>query len=113
MQTLKWFSLRSSPRQKAKWHYRRGMARAKLHQRALAIEDYRMVIQMDGVPPELVAMALYNRALVRLAMGEQDQAIGDLKGVLAMPGAAVRVKTEARRKLLRMDRATERINPEA
>lgn len=85
------------------WHYRRGMARAKLAQHAAALDDYREVIESDHVAASMLAMALYNRALVYDAQGELAAARRDLQRLLEVPGAAERVKTEARRRVLRMD----------
>lgn len=88
--------------------YRRGVVRARLHKHDAAVEDYTAVIRLDRAPTDIVAMALYNRALVHHAKGNNACAIEDLGAVLHMPAAAGRIKTEARRKLLRMERAAER-----
>jgi hypothetical protein len=53
-------------------------------------------------------MALYNRALILWSAGDEQQAIKDLQRVLEISGASEQVKTEARRKLLRIERTTER-----
>ncbi len=83
--------------------HRRGMVRAKLHQNGLAIEDYMTVIEMAVAPASIRAMALYNRALVYYAMSNESEAIDDLKKVLLMTNATEHIRTEARRKLVRME----------
>ena len=88
----------------AKWIYRRGMLRAKLRKNQLAIVDYTTVIEMAEVPAGIRAMALYNRALVYHATSFELEAVSDLHKVLEMTGATGQVKTEARRKLVRLNR---------
>lgn len=89
--------------------YQRGMLRAKLHNHDAALADYTAVIEMADAPANLQAMALYNRSLVYTAKDDNSRAIQDLELLLAMPAAAPNVKTEARRKLLRMDRSADRL----
>ena len=93
---------------RAKWLYQQGMVRARLHSQQAAIDDYTAVVDMPDSPASVRAMALYNWALVYSAMGRQPDAIGDLNRVLGMPQAAERVKTEARRRLVRMTRTSGR-----
>jgi hypothetical protein len=109
MKIFAWLKSQTSAKHRANWLYHRGMARAKLHKHQAAIEDYTEVLQMEGVPSGLRAMALYNRALVYCALESQSNAVKDLKAVLGMPEAAEYVKKEARRKLLRMDRSSDRM----
>jgi hypothetical protein len=59
---------------------------------------------MTGVPADLKAMTLYNRALVHAAGGDDQKGIDDLDAVLAMQEVLINVKTMAREKLLRMER---------
>lgn len=84
--------------------------RAKLHKNQGAIADYTVVIDMADSPKDLRAMALYNRALVYHAIANESAATVDLKRVLNMHEAAEFVKTEARRKLVRMERAEQRLD---
>jgi hypothetical protein len=88
--------------------YKRGMAGANSHDHTAALADYSAVIDMADAPADIRAMALYNRSVVHTANHNEDQAIRDLEQLLEMPAAAAKVKTEARRKLLRMQRSTER-----
>lgn len=99
---------RLSSAYRAKWHYRRGMMRAKVQKHQAAIDDYTVVIDKADAPGNLRAMALYNRALVYHAEGSESHAIGDLNQVIGMAEAAERVKTEARRQLVRMKRKHDR-----
>lgn len=108
MGLFSWLKIPHSAHRQAKWLYRRGVMRARLLKNDAAIEDYTSVIQMNAAPADIRAMALYNRALVHHAKGEHSCAARDLRAVLNMPAAAARIKTEARRKLLRMERAAER-----
>lgn len=93
---------------RAKWLYRRGMRRAKLHKNEAAIDDYTAVIEMENAPASVRAMALYNRALVYKSLGRESEAIDDLSQVTGMAGVAERVRTEAKRQLVRMKRTHER-----
>lgn len=98
-----WFIRFLPVRVRLTWHYRRGMARAKLGQHAAALEDYREVIEQEQVAQNMLAMALYNRALVYDAQGDVRAARSDLQRLLDLTGAPERVKTEARRRVVRMD----------
>jgi hypothetical protein len=101
---LSWLKRGFTYRAKALVLYRRGMLRAKRHKHSQAVEDYSAVIEMPHVPPDVRAMALYNRALVHAAAGDEARAAGDLREVLAAGGSPENVKTAARQKLVRMDR---------
>ena len=93
---------------RAEWFYRRGMMQAKLHKNQLAIADYTAVIEMAEAPANIRAMALYNRALVYYCTSSESKAVDDLNKVLEMTGAAEHVRMEARRKLVRMKRTSNR-----
>jgi hypothetical protein len=93
---------------RAQWLYRRGMLRAKLKKFQAANADYSAVIELENAPADLRAMALFNRALVSYAAGAESDAVRDLDEVLAMVDIGENVKTEARRKLIRMERSSER-----
>ena len=105
---LAWIADRIPSKQRAQWHYRRGLLHARLQKHQAASAEYSAAIEMENVPPELRAMALFNRALVSYAAGAELDAIRDLNEVLAMNDIAENVKTEARRKLVRMERTSER-----
>jgi hypothetical protein len=80
------------------------MARAHRQDHQGAIDDYGVTIDMPNGPPDVKAMALFNRALVYAADGDDAEATDDLNMVLAMAKTPPDVKTEARRKLERMKR---------
>jgi hypothetical protein len=101
-----------SGRGKALSRYRRGMERAKRQDHAGAIDDYTATINMPQVPPDVKAMALFNRALILASDGDNPQAKTDLNRVLAMAETPADVRTEARRKLVRMERQTSRADEE-
>jgi len=105
---LSWLRGRTSPSYRASRLYHRGVARANAHRYAAAIDDYSNVLDMPGAAPNLRAMALYNRALAHSAMQHETAALADLNHVLDMGDAAGHVKTEARRKLIRMERSSGR-----
>lgn len=108
MKILRWLKSRTSPERRANWLYRRGMLNAKLKQHQKAINDYSTVIETDGISPSLKSMALFNRALVYHAKNREREAGEDLNRLLSLSGAPGDVKTEARRKLLRMKKAADR-----
>ncbi len=54
-----------------------------------------MIIGMPGTPADVIAMALYNRALVHVATGGDQKGVDDLIAVIAMDEAQVNVKTKA------------------
>jgi len=103
MNLFDWLNGRFTNRSKAMWLYRRGMAKAKLHNRNGAIRDYTRAIQSPQAPPDVIAMALYNRALAQVASDEDQKGIEDLDAVLAMDGAPVNVKSMAREKRARVE----------
>ncbi len=102
MNVLNWLASCFSNRGNPMALYKRGMGKAKRHDHQGAIEDYTATIQMPGTPADLVAMVLYNRALVYVASGDDRKGADDLDAVLAMNEALVKVKTMARQKLARM-----------
>ncbi len=108
MNLIEWLRGKCSKKFQAGLIYRRGLLKAKLHDNQAALADYTAVIEMDEAPDDLRAMALYNRSVVHLAQHQQAAAIGDLEELLGIPQAAANVKIEARRKLVRMQRTTDR-----
>jgi hypothetical protein len=80
------------------------MSKAILHDHQGAIADYTAAIDSPDAPPDVRAMALYNRAIVYVAVNNDSQAINDLRAALGMREAPANVRTEAKRKLVRMDR---------
>lgn len=112
MNPFSWLKSRFSIRRKALCAYKRGMARAKRRNHEGALADYTAAIEMQDVPADLRAMALYNRALVYAAAGDVDRGVCDLDAVLAMDGAVtiVNIKTLARQKLAKMKSRTLKSN---
>jgi hypothetical protein len=104
MKFIRWFKNRLSGRYQAMSLYRQGMKHAQRHDHQRAITDYTRVIDMTAVPADLRSMALYNRALVYDALEDTPHAMADLRIVLDMPGVTTQVRTEAHRKLVRMER---------
>ena len=82
------------------------MAKAKKHNHQGAIDDYTISIGMPETPVDVKAMALFNRALVHVAAGDDRKGVDDLDAVLAMEEALVNVKTMARHKLAKMESRT-------
>jgi hypothetical protein len=109
MSVIRWLKSRFLVNKKAALYYRRGMMQARLHKNQGAIADYTAVIELADVTGPLRAMALYNRALVHHATGNDAGAIQDLNRILEMTEVASDVKTAARRKLIRMERASSRV----
>lgn len=105
---LTWLKSLLSSRYKAMWLLRRGMVRAKLHKNHAAVADYSAVVDLEGVSADVRAMALYNRSLVYHATAHESKAIDDLNQILEMADIAENLKTEARRKLVRMERTSNR-----
>lgn len=95
-------------RGKALTFYRRGMVKAKEDDCSGAIHEYTLAIDMLAAPADVKAMALFNRALMYATNNSQLQAIADLKRILTMDDSLDGIKTEARRKLVRMERKAER-----
>ncbi len=99
-----WLTEMLSRRGKAMSLFKQGMAKANAHDHQGAIDNYSAVIALPDVPPDVRAMALYNRALVHVAVKEDAKAIVDLKMVLAMKESLTKVKTESTRSLVRIER---------
>ncbi len=96
-----------STRQKSLGIYKRGISKARRRQHNAAIENYTTVIGIPGVPEDVKAMSLFNRALAYVSVGD-SRGTEDLNMVLGMPGAPAQIKLEAMRKLARMQHRAER-----
>ncbi len=97
-QFLGWFSERG----RAMSRYREGMESANQEDNPAAIDHYTFVINARSTPADIRAMAMYNRALVYSAMGDQERAKTDLAGLLALPSTPANIKLSAKQKLARM-----------
>ena len=75
--------------------FRGGLSKAKAGDFQGAILEYSKVIDAPSNPPDLVAMAMYNRALAYSAIGNEERAAEDLKRVLRMPELPENIKTSA------------------
>jgi hypothetical protein len=96
-----WFSTRA----RAVSFYKQGVAKAKRHDHQGAIEAYTTTIGMPEAPADVKGMALYNRALAYLVIGDDGKGADDLGAILAMNAAmaSVNVKTMARQELARLE----------
>ena len=103
MNIFRWLTSCFSGRGKAVSLYKRGMAKAKIHDHQGAIDDYSTTIGLPDTPANVKAMVLYNRALVYVATGDYRKGVDDLDAVLAMDEAPVNVKTRASQKLAKRE----------
>jgi len=102
MNIFSWWQGRFTDRGKAVKLYRSGMELARKKDHPAAIQDYTTAIELSEELPDVRAMALYNRALMYLAMEDAPKATTDLKTVLDMPKAPNDIKIEAKQRLTRM-----------
>jgi hypothetical protein len=112
MKLFNWILGGWSHRQRVMARYRQGMEYAKANDNQAALEEYTAVIEMVNAPVDIRSMALYNRAVVYSTMHNDAQATRDLEKVLETAGAAANVRLEAKRKLVRMERASDRCEQE-
>lgn len=105
MNPLNWLLSSFSARHKALWNYNRGIALARKRDRNGALVAYTAAIDSEAVSQDVQAMALFNRALVYVANGDDSKGIDDLGTVLAMTLdlSVVNVQTMARQKLARIE----------
>jgi len=108
MQLVRWLQAKFTSRGKALWHYRHGMDLANEQKHRAAIEAYSVAIDLRGAPPDVQAMARYNRALVHAILGNEIAASEDLSVVLAMKQALPDIKAAARQRLQRMQHQIDR-----
>jgi len=83
-------------------------AHAKRPAEAIAIYD--SLISSKGTSPTVRARALFNRALARSSLKEDEKAIADLEQVVAMPGTPENVLTAARNQLVRVRNRVQRVH---
>lgn len=77
----------------------------------IAINYYTEVVDAPESPREVIAMALFNRALAYSTTGREDEAVKDLNAILSMPESILEIKKSASDKLVRMRRKQEREEP--
>jgi tetratricopeptide (TPR) repeat protein len=104
MNLLSWLKGLFSSRTRSLAGYRSGMAKAKAGDFAGAVEAYTQTIEASGIPPDVVGMATYNRALAYSALKEFEKADADLKKVLAMKGLPDNIKLAASQRQERIRR---------
>ena len=95
-----------STRGKATALFKRGVDKAEHRDLEGAIEDYTSVIDLKGAPADVIAMALFNRALAYSREHDDTKATADLDRVLSMSGATQQVIDAAHEKLHRMKKRT-------
>jgi len=93
-----------SNRQKALSQYRSGMDKAKRKDFPGAVADYSEAIRGLAPASDVMAMALYNRALAYSSIGEDEKAAADLTRVLSTPGLSENVKLAASQRRERLRR---------
>ena len=101
-----------SSRGKAMAAYKEGMKKAKLRDWPGAIDRYTSVMEMANAPPDLKAMAQFNRALAYNSERDFDNAKRDLDAVIAVKETPPNVRTAAEEKLARMQRRLDRAEGE-
>lgn len=72
MNIFNWLKSLLTSRGKAMSLYRRGMAKAERHDNEGALGDYTATIEMSTAPADVKAMAFYNRAISRVAIGDNQ-----------------------------------------
>lgn len=90
-----------------------GMVCAKKGETDEAIKYYTDVVDSPESPRDVIAMAMFNRALVYTAIDKLREATDDLRAILGMPEAITKIKKSARDKLVRMQRKLDRESPNA
>jgi hypothetical protein len=102
-----WLSGLFTQRGKSISVYRSGMAKANKADFAGAIADYSAAIQTPKIPPDVKAMAIYNRALAYSALDEDEKAAADLASLLEMPGLPENIQLAAQQRRARIRRRRE------
>ncbi|XZE17597.1 hypothetical protein SH449x_002871 [Pirellulaceae bacterium SH449] len=69
-----------------------------------AIQDYTAAIKTEGLPKDVLGMALFNRSLAYSAIQENEKAAEDLAKVLKMPGLPENIKIAASQRQERIRR---------
>ena len=108
MSVISWVRSMVSHRGKSVELYRSGMKKADLQDYKGAIADYSAAIESTHTPPDVKAMATYNRALAFSAILEHGKAAQDLSTVLHMPQVPPSVKDAALRRQERVRKRDQR-----
>ena len=104
MSAVSWLTSLFSSRERALTHYRAGMAKANKNDWHGAIADYSACLRSPGSSNDVLAMALYNRALAYSAINEDEKAAQDLTAVLKVPGLPDKIKIAASQRQERIRR---------
>jgi hypothetical protein len=107
MDIINWLKGKFSRRGKSLSGYRSGMAKAKKGDFAGAIVEYTKTIQDSGTPPDVLGMAMYNRALAYSSLHQDEKAAEDLKKVLGIQGLPENIKVAASQRQERIRRREE------
>jgi tetratricopeptide (TPR) repeat protein len=99
-----WLKTKFSRRENQLAPYRSGMLKANKGDFAGAIQDYTAAIKAEGLPADVLGMALFNRSLAYSALHENEKAAEDLSKVLKMPGLPENIKVAASQRQERMRR---------
>jgi hypothetical protein len=102
-----WLKSLVSTRGKTLSLYRSGMVKANCRDYKGAIADYSAAIESPEIPPDVKAMAIYNRALAYSAIHQDDKAADDLAMVLATPDLPDNIRTAAQQRRERIRRRGE------
>jgi hypothetical protein len=102
MSILKWLSSRHSIRGMVLSHYKRGLARTKMHDVEGALNEFTLAIETADAPVDVKAMALYNRALLFADAEDHAKAVADLTAVLTAASPLPEIKRAAKRRLERI-----------
>lgn len=108
MKFLKRFTDRFTARGRVLALVDQGMKLAKKNESGKAIELYSTVINSSEAPRDVIAMAMFNRALALTAIDNLEEAKQDLTAIIAMPESLTQIKRSASDKLVRMKRKIER-----
>ena len=111
MSFMSWVRSCFSSRSKALSLYRSGMAKISGRDYGGAVADYTAAIEAADIPPDVKAMALYNRSLAYAAMGEDDRAAEDQAALVDLPSLPENIKTavhQRRERLRRRDTSVDR-----
>jgi hypothetical protein len=104
MTLFRWLFAWRSVRSEAMHNYHLGLARDKKGNSDGAIAAYSSTISAANAPDYVKAMALYNRALLFAARGENNKAAADLNAIMVMPTSVRGVTDAAKRRLERLQR---------
>ncbi len=104
MNFIKRFTDRFTARGRVLALVEQGMALAKKNESGKAVTLYSKVIDSSETPRDVVAMAMFNRALAFTAIDKPKEAEQDLKAIIAMPESMTQIKKSASDKLVRMKR---------